>query len=77
MASVHMAAAACGNCWRNIEPGLLREASRRADRCPGFQKLVSQAQQQRSRFSFVGVYDVKRSCHLDNDEAGYSRACTA
>lgn len=44
-----------------------------ADRRPGFQEMVSEAQQKRRPFSFVIVYDVKRFGRLDNDEAGYYR----
>ncbi len=42
-------------------------------RRPGFQEMVSQAQQESSSFSYVIVYDVKRFGRLDNDEAGYYR----
>ena len=61
-------AASAGAALRDHEPGLLREARSRADRRPAFQELVSQAQQKRSHCSFVVVYDVERSGHLDKPE---------
>ena len=47
-----------------------------ADRRSGFLQMVTEAQQKRSPFSFVVVYDAKRFGRLDNDQAdfGHRRA---